>query len=131
MSYFTSWLDSAIKAEGWQPADLARRIKVQPSVVSKWLNGSDKPSRRMATKLCIVFKVSADWLLPIIDAEDVIGMVDAQEKNTQRAELLARLPALARLLDAVLALPLEKQATYIDLMLDLLPGLGQKARESD
>lgn len=127
MSEFSSWLDSAIKGEGWQPADLARALDVNPSLVSKWMAGSDKPSRRMTTKLCLIFRVSADYLLPIIDYRDVIDQTDPQEQNEKRAELLARLPALARLLEAIMTLPIEKQITYVDLMISLLPGLDQKS----
>lgn len=127
MSEFSSWLDSAIKGKGWQPADLARALDVNPSLVSKWMAGSDKPSRRMTTKLCLIFRVSADYLLPIIDYRDVIDQTDPQEQNEKRAELLARLPALARLLEAIMTLPLEKQLTYVELMISLLPGLDQKS----
>lgn len=126
MSLFGSWLLTAMNGEGMDQAGLARKLGVQDSLVSKWLNDKAKPSRRMTTKLCLLFKVPADWLLPLIDPEDVIELTDPPARDEKRAELLARLPALARLLDAVLALPLEKQATYIDLMLNLLPGLDRK-----
>lgn len=129
MSLFSNWLVGAMKEEGWRQADVARKLEVNPSVVSKWKNNKSKPNRRMTTKLCLLFNVSADYLVPLIDSRDVIGQTGPKERNEKRAELLARLPSLALLLDAIMALPVEKQATYIDLMLSLLPGLGQIARE--
>ena len=123
MSLFSNWLHGAIQGEGWDQASLARKLKVKDSLVSKWLNDKAKPSRRMTAKLCLIFRVSADYLLPLIDYRDQIELLGPQEKNEKRAELLARLPSLARLLEAIMALPIEKQATYIDLMVSLLPGL--------
>lgn len=131
MSPFGSWLQSAMDGKGMDGAGLARKLQVQDSLVSKWLNNKAKPSRRMTTKLCLIFEVPADWLLPLIDPKDVIALTEPPARNEKRAELLARLPALARLLDAVLALPLEKQATYIDLMTNLLPGLDRKGLEGE
>lgn len=116
--------------EGWDQAEVARQLKVENSLVSKWLNDKAKPSRRMTAKLCILFRVSADYLVPLIDYRDVIDQVAPHERNEKRAELLARLPSLARLLEAVLALPVEKQATYIELMTNLLPGLGRTTPEA-
>lgn len=126
MSEFASWLHTAIQARGWQPADLASALDVDPSLVSRWLNGKAKPSRRMTAKLCILFRVSADWLLPIIDYDDVTGMAEPQQRNEQAAELLSRLPALTHLLELVMRLPVEKQLTYIEMMVNLLPGLDRK-----
>lgn len=132
MSPFSSWLESKIKERaGWEQVDLARKMKVNPSLVSKWLHDEVKPNRRMATKLCIVFKVPADYLLPLIDYKDVIEMTEPQDRNEKRAELLARLPALARLLEAILELPIEKQSVYLDLAMDLLPGLARTKPEAE
>lgn len=126
MSEFASWLHSAIASKGWQPADLAKALNVDPSLVSRWLNGKADPSRRMVAKLCIIFQVSADWLLPIIDYKDVIDVTEPQERNAQAAELLTRLPALTRLLEMIMDLPVEKQLTYVEMMVNLLPGLTPK-----
>lgn len=131
MSEFASWLDTAIKGMGWQPTDLAAALKVDPSLVSRWLNGKAKPSRRMTAKLCVLFRVSADWLLPIIDYEDVITMTEPQKRNEQAAELLTRLPALTRLLELIMQLPVEKQLTYIEMMVNFLPGLAQKGQSRE
>lgn len=131
MSPFSSWLDSQMKSAGWDQKQLAIKIHVDESMVSKWLKAQTTPSRRSATKLCIVFKTSADTLLPIIDYKDVIAVTDPEEQNEKRAELLARLPALARLLEAILELPLEKQAVYVDLTMSLLPGLAQTGLKAE
>lgn len=132
MSVFSNWLQSAIDNEpNWDQAELARQLQVKDSLVSKWLHDQAKPSRRMTTKLCVVFKVSPEFLLPLIDYRDVIALTPPQERNKKRAELLARLPSLVRLLEAIMELPLEKQATYLELASNLLPGLVPKAPKGE
>lgn len=131
MSKFSSWLNAEMQAKGWDQKQLATKLGVDESMVSKWLHDQSTPTRRSATKLCVVFRVSADVLLPIIDADDVIGMTDPSARDEKRAELLARLPALARLLDAIMDLPLEKQAAYLDLAMNLLPGLVRTKSEAE
>lgn len=131
MSLFSAWLDDHIKGEGWDQAELARKLKVNASLVSKWVNGDAKPSRRMTTKLCIIFKTPADDLLPLIDYKDVIDITPIPERNEKRAELLVRIPRLARLLEAIMELPLEKQAAYLELASNLLPGLVPKAPKGE
>lgn len=131
MSPFSSWLDSRMRGEGWDQKQLAKKLQVDESMVSKWLHDITTPTRRSATKLCLIFKVPADYLLPIIDYKDVIDITPIPEQNEKRAELLARVPALASILEKILNLPLEKQAAYLDLMANLLPGLDQKGPKEE
>lgn len=130
MSLFSSWLDAKMKGEGWDQKQLAQRLHVDESMVSKWLHDQATPTRRSVTRLCLVFKTPADILLPIIDSKDVIAMTEPPARDEKRAELLARLPALARLLEAILELPIEKQEVYLELAMDLLPGLAQTKPEA-
>lgn len=126
MSVFSNWLQSAIAGRGWQAADLARALDVNPSLVSKWLSDEAKPSRRMTAKLCIVFRVPADYLLPLIDYTDAIDQMAPPDRDAYRAELLTRLPMIMRLFDCLLALPVEKQVYYVELMLNLLQAQGRR-----
>ena len=41
----------AIDESGWSVGELAERLKVEPSAVSAWANGSSKPSKGQLTKL--------------------------------------------------------------------------------
>ena len=53
--------------KGWTIDELAKNVHHAKSAVSYWERGIKEPTVSVLKELCILFKVSADYLLGLID----------------------------------------------------------------
>lgn len=71
LSKLSERLKELLDEEGINVADLGRRIKLEPSVISKFLRAERLPSATTLVKIADFFQVTADYLLGLTDFLDV------------------------------------------------------------
>ena len=62
---FREWLLDQLASRDWRQADLARAIGVDPSQVSRWINGKDVPSAPNAIRLADALGADRDFVLDL------------------------------------------------------------------
>ena len=55
---FRIWLQDTLVRKGWSGAEFARRLKITPGAVNKWVNGKAKPTREHIPKIADVLEMS-------------------------------------------------------------------------
>jgi transcriptional regulator with XRE-family HTH domain len=55
---FPTWLQDRLTEKGWSGAELARRLKITPGAVNKWVNGKAKPTRTHIPRLARALDMS-------------------------------------------------------------------------
>ncbi len=59
---FRLWLADQLRVRGWNRADAAKRIGVDPSTISRWLNGDRLPSPELVERIADVLVVDYDFV---------------------------------------------------------------------
>jgi transcriptional regulator with XRE-family HTH domain len=55
---FSTWLLGRLAKKGWSGAEFARRLKVTPGAVNKWVNGKAKPTRNHIPSIARALEIS-------------------------------------------------------------------------
>lgn len=78
---FRDWLEARLVEHGWNPAEAAREMNMNPSLLSRYLNGRLNPSRQTMRRIAGFFGVPFT---------DVLAMVEEQEKAAEPRVALGR-----------------------------------------
>lgn len=132
MSVFGTWLQGEIDARGWDQRMAAQRIGVPETNVHNWIHQDIKPGRRAILKIARALKLPLETVMEQAeyDEEGWDAELMPDEAAQQRAEVLARLPQFADIIDLVANKPLERQAAYLDMIRRLLIDPPGSAPES-
>ena len=85
------------KAKGWSQQDIADQIKFTKSAVGFWERGESKPNTEAITSLAVLFNVTADYLLGLVDNKDEQGRVPGLSTEAwEAAHLIEALEASKR-----------------------------------
>jgi transcriptional regulator with XRE-family HTH domain len=67
---FAAWLKRQLDRREWTAAELARRIEVSPTSVSRWVNGREVPSSNNARRIADAFYLEQDDVLTLAGHRD-------------------------------------------------------------
>lgn len=137
---FASRLQTALHASGRSRDELARRVGVAPSTVSRWANGISTPDVYQFREIARFFDVSYEWLLrdanPVSDAEELSAGLGLSPDTVKELVEMAKTESpevMAALDSAIRSLLSTVDAVYSDLlrmagetMLDTLQEFGAK-----
>ena len=79
-------LGDAIASAKLSQADVARRLKTSPSLVSRWKNEEILPSMSSCRKLSQILNISIEWLLTGETAGDTSNIKDSELEITNPEE---------------------------------------------
>lgn len=120
MSVFSTWLRAEMAKRGLDQRQLAQRLGTGDSTVHGWLEQDAQPNVRSIVLLSRLFNVSTDTILQLV-GYDVVQSMSADERETRRAELLARIPRFPEIAEKIARLSPEKQDAYLSVIERLLP----------
>lgn len=95
------------KERGWTQAQLAERLEMSPSHLSRWEQNHWKPRQKSIEQLAEVFEVDVEEL--VVDDEDVPAKL--AEDDPELANLVARIPELNSQQKDALRLVLQSMLT--------------------
>lgn len=97
MDTFGQWLLENLEIKGWSQSELARRCRVKPSTVSKWISGENKPSPENIVDMAPLLGVTPEeifrrvWLpasmATRLETRELLEYVEGLTRE-ERAELL-------------------------------------------
>lgn len=68
---FKDSLKDIRKGQGLTQKDVYTKLRVSPNCYASWEQGRTQPDIESLKKLCVIFDVSADWLLGLDDKEEI------------------------------------------------------------
>lgn len=68
---FKDSLKDIRKGQGFTQKDVYTKLGVSPNCYASWEQGRTQPDIDSIKKLCVIFDVSADWLLGLDDKEEL------------------------------------------------------------
>ncbi len=83
---FRAWFAGQLKRREWNQSDAARRMGIQPSVVSHWISGKRVPSPQSCDLISDAFGVPVDLVLELaghrpaplpVDPESPVALITA------------------------------------------------------
>lgn len=117
---FSTWLRAEMAARGLDNRQLATSIDVGDSTVHGWLEQDALPNVRSIVSLAHLFSVPTDTIVRLA-GYDVVVSADASQRDTRRAELLAKLPRFAEIAEKITKLSPDKQDAYLSMIERILP----------
>ena len=87
---FPRWLQDQLRVADLSAADLAREMGIEPSLISRWMQGKQLPSAKMANRIAEALKISVDEVL----TEAGLRPPLPTDADPRRAELLRKLSTL-------------------------------------
>lgn len=120
MSVFSTWLRAEMAQRGLDNRQLAQLIQTGDSTVHGWLEQDVTPNMRSLVLISRMFDVPTETVISYA-GYDIVPSTDAGDRETRRAELLARLPRYTDIAEKLARLPPEKQDAYLTIIERLLP----------
>ena len=68
---FNDSLKDIRKGQGLTQKDVYTKLRGSPNCYASWEQGRTQPDIESLKKLCVIFDVSADWLLGLDDKEEI------------------------------------------------------------
>ncbi len=124
MSVFGTWLQGQIDVRGWDNREASRQIGVPETSIHNWTHGKNKPSPRSILKIARGLRVPLEVVMAQAEGgnvDDLVPMTD-DEAERQRAEVLARLPQFADIIETMAKKSPERQAAYLEMIRRLMIG---------
>jgi transcriptional regulator with XRE-family HTH domain len=109
--FFGQWLSGLLKVRGMSQGELARRIEVPRSTVSKWVRGEHVPSRDSCDKIALALGIPFEE-------------VAAAAGHMVPTETFSRGPVKDRLVELIERIPSEQLAAFIPVF-EQLAGEGR------
>jgi transcriptional regulator with XRE-family HTH domain len=113
---FNTWLEGKMRDLVWTDKDAAKALDVDVSTIGRWLKGTRMPERKQVARICDVFKVSPVMILRWTDPEILLKETQEAERQNNRADILAQIPAVAEAVDALQRMTPERRAAMLMLL---------------
>ena len=84
---FPLWLQQRLDERGWSITELARRMGTQTTLISRWMQGRQRPTAQSARLIAQVMKLDED---EVLTAAGLRG-IKTTDDDPRRAELLHKL----------------------------------------
>lgn len=101
---FGAWLESQLLRREWNQSDLARRIDVRPSVVSRWIRNERVPSPASVGRIADVLMVDVDDVLTRAGHRPALPTDDLDAIHARLDPYLRQVLDLPDTLDHIVAL---------------------------
>ena len=106
---FPLWLQERLTARDWSISDLADAMGMQTSLISRWMQGTQKPTAKSAAKIADALQISVDEVLTAAGLRPSLK-TDADPRRAElhrRLDLVELTPERYRTLNALLSMMLN------------------------
>lgn len=120
MSLFATWLDAEMHARGFDQRSLALAVGVAESSIHNWLKQDVLPNVHQLVMISRALSIPTDTVLEQA-GHIIIRSTDDGQRETRRADVLARVPRYAEIAEQLLRLSPEKQDAFLSIIEKMLP----------
>ena len=117
---FATWLRGAMDAKGIDARRVAIAVESSEGTVHNWLHQGAIPSMRHLVKLARLFDTPTETVVHLA-GYDVVVSGTPDEREQRRAELLAKLPRFAGIVEKMAKLTPAQQDAYLSIIEKMVP----------